>query len=186
MDVVTLRWPAEDARRAALAEAGIPRLLVVDGDEPPPRIADALEDWIRVPALEVDRRARVEALRRRADIVVVGELPTIDGDGIVRAGRAWVSVPPVEARLAALLIDRFGAVVSRDELGEAAWPDGLAQRNALDVRILRLRRRIEELGLVIRTIRSRGYLLEWHHGGVGSANGSVSAGATPYGERFEK
>ncbi len=186
MDVVTLRWPAEDARRVALAEAGIPRLLVVDGDKPPPHVSDALEDWIRVPALEVDRRARVEALRRRADIEITDDLPTIDGDGIVRAGRSWVSVPPVEARLAALLIERFGAVVSREELGEAAWPDGLAQRNALDVRILRLRRRIEELGLVIRTIRSRGYLLEWHHGSVGSGNGSVSAGSVSYGERLEK
>lgn len=186
MDVVTLRWPAEDARRMALAEAGIPRLLVIDGDRPPPHISDALEDWIRVPALEVDRRARVEALRRRADIEVTGDLPSIDTDGIVRAGRAWVSVPPVEARLAALLIERFGAVVSREELGEAAWPDGLAQRNALDVRILRLRRRIEELGLVIRTIRSRGYLLEWSHASMASFNGSAGAGVGSVGERFEK
>jgi len=179
MDVVTLRWPAEDARREALAEAGIPRLLVIDGERPPPHLLDTLEDWIRVPALEIDRLARVEALRRRADIEVTGDLPSIDGDGIVRAGRSWVSVPPVEASLAALLIERFGAVVSREELGEAAWPDGLAQRNALDVRILRLRRRIEELGLVIRTIRSRGYLLEW---GLVGSNGLVGA----MNERFGK
>lgn len=161
MDVVTLRWPAEEERRAALAEAGVPRLLVVDGDRPPPRLVDPLEDWIRVPALEIDRIARVEALRRRADGDHPEDFPSIDGDGIIRAGRGWVSVPPVEASLAAVLLERFGAVVSREELSEAAWPDGQAQRNALDVRILRLRRRIEDLGLVIRTIRSRGYLLEW-------------------------
>lgn len=71
-----------------------------------------------------------------------------------------MSVPPVEARLASLLIDNFGAVVSREALGDVAWPDGPVQRNALDVRILRLRRRLTEIGLVIRTIRSRGYLLE--------------------------
>jgi len=161
VDVVTLRWPTEDVRRRVLAEAGVPRLLVLDGEQPPPSDLDDLEDWIRLPALEIDRAARVERLRR----LLGGDdgerpEPTIDDDGLVRLGSSWVSVPPVEASLAAMLIDRFGAVVSREELSAAAWPEGTAQRNALDVRILRLRRRLEELGLVIRTVRSRGYLME--------------------------
>ncbi len=162
VDVVTLRWPTEELRRRVLAEAGVPRLLVLDGEQPPPRELDDLEDWIRVPALEIDRRARVERLRRRlvGDEVEHPE-PTIDEDGLVHVGSSWVSVPPVEARLAVALIERFGAVVSREELSVAAWPEGVAQRNALDVRILRLRRRLEDLGLAIRTVRSRGYLLEW-------------------------
>ena len=33
-------------------------------------------------------------------------------------------------------------------------------RNALDVHVLRLRRRIAPLGLEIRTVRSRGYLMQ--------------------------
>ena len=40
-------------------------------------------------------------------------------------------------------------------------------RNALDVHILRLRRRIAELGLEIRTVRSRGYLLQAAAASVG-------------------
>jgi DNA-binding response OmpR family regulator len=51
-------------------------------------------------------------------------------------------------------------VVSRDALARAGWPDGAPGRNALDVHVLRLRRRLEPLGLVIRTVRSRGYVLE--------------------------
>jgi DNA-binding response OmpR family regulator len=58
------------------------------------------------------------------------------------------------------LLDRAGAVVSRDTLARAGWPDGAPGRNALDVHVLRLRRRVDPLGLVIRTVRSRGYLLE--------------------------
>ena len=58
------------------------------------------------------------------------------------------------------LVERFGAVVSRDHLARAGWPSGAPGRNALDVHVLRLRRRIATVGLVIRTVRSRGYLLE--------------------------
>jgi DNA-binding response OmpR family regulator len=36
----------------------------------------------------------------------------------------------------------------------------MPSRNALDVRILRLRRRVADLGLAVRTVRHRGYLLE--------------------------
>ena len=59
-----------------------------------------------------------------------------------------------------MLLDRMGAVVSRDALARAGWPDGAPGRNALDVHVLRLRRRLSAVHLVIRTVRSRGYLLE--------------------------
>ncbi len=39
-------------------------------------------------------------------------------------------------------------------------PSGVPTRNALDVHVLRLRRRIAPLGLEIRTVRSRGYLMQ--------------------------
>ena len=58
------------------------------------------------------------------------------------------------------LIERYGAVVSRDQLSRTGWPKGAPGRNALDVHVLRLRRRIAPLGLAIKTVRSRGYLLE--------------------------
>jgi DNA-binding response OmpR family regulator len=79
---------------------------------------------------------------------------------VLRLGGSWVSLPPVEARLMQALIDRYGAVVSRDQLARSGWPKGAPGRNALDVHVLRLRRRIGPLGLAIRTVRSRGYLLE--------------------------
>lgn len=161
MEVVALSWPLEEQRRRQLAEAGVPRLLVVTDGEPPPLPESPLEDWIRVPAPEADRRARMEGLRRRAAAQAAPAGPSIDADGLVRVGSAWVAVPPIEARLAEVLIDDFGTVVSRDQLVAAAWPEGVGERNVLDVRILRLRRRIDPLDLVIRTVRSRGYLMEW-------------------------
>jgi DNA-binding response OmpR family regulator len=169
VDVVLVRWPVEHARRDELVREGRPRLLLLeDGADPPPAPPDDLEDWIRVPAAEVDLRARVDGLRHRAE-ARLDPAPALDDDGVLRLGDQWVSLPPVEARLTAALLDRYGAVVSRDALARAGWPAGAPGRNALDVHMLRLRRRLSPLALAIRTVRSRGYLLERLAGEGGQA-----------------
>lgn len=158
MEVVIVRWPLEQQRREELVRSARPRLLLLEDGEPPP-VADCLEDWVRSPIDEADLRARVVALEHRA--ACHGQsLPVLDVDGVLRSDGAWVALPPVEARLMAALLERSGAVVSRDALARAGWPHGAPGRNALDVHVLRLRRRVDALGLVIRTVRSRGYLLE--------------------------
>jgi DNA-binding response OmpR family regulator len=161
VDVVLVRWPAESARRDELRQEGRPCLLLLeDGVAPPVAEPDDLEDWIRVPAADTDLRARVDGLVRRSEARAADPGPRLDDDGVLRLGDQWVSLPPVEARLTAALLDRFGAVVSRDALARAGWPAGAPGRNALDVHMLRLRRRLSPLALAIRTVRSRGYLLE--------------------------
>lgn len=149
----------EQVRRDELRREGRPRLLLLEDGAPPPVGSDDFEDWIRVPAGEIDLRARVDGLRRRAE-ARVDPAPALDDDGVLRLGDRWVSLPPVEARLTGALLDRYGAVVSRDALARAGWPAGAPGRNALDVHMLRLRRRLSPLALAIRTVRSRGYLLE--------------------------
>ena len=158
MDVVLIRWPEEVERRALLTAAQTPRLLLVELGEPP-EPEDCLEDWVRVPASEADVRARVTGLWARAG-QHVSTAPQLDADGVLRFGERWVSLPPVENRLTGALLERFGAVVSRDTLARAGWPEGAPGRNALDVHVLRLRRRLLPINLAIRTVRSRGYLLE--------------------------
>jgi two-component system OmpR family response regulator len=159
VDVVLIRWPAESARREQLAAHQAPRLLLIEGDAVPPDADDCLEDWIRVPAAELEVHLRLGALATRA-AHHTSVAPSLDRDGVMRFDGMWVPLPPVEARLTDALLLRFGAVVSRDALARAGWPDGAPGRNALDVHMLRLRRRISPLGLAIRTVRSRGYLLE--------------------------
>jgi DNA-binding winged helix-turn-helix (wHTH) protein len=162
MDVVLVRWPGESDRLAQVRQAGRPRLLLVDSDTPPPLTGDALEDWIRVPAREADVRARIAVLSLRAGMngTSTGPEPVLDDDGVLRFRGQWVSLPPVEARLTRALLERYGSVVSRETLTSAGWPGGAPGRNALDVHVLRLRRRLDPIGLAIRTVRSRGYLLE--------------------------
>ena len=159
VDVALVRWPSEEDARDMLARRGRPRLLLVEDGIDPPMPGDVLEDWIRVPAPERDVAVRVETLRRRlAEDRPSG--PSIDDDGVVRVGDDWTTLPPVEARLMTTLIDGYRSVVSRRDLARAGWPGGDPGRNALDVHVLRLRRRIEPLGLQIRTVRSRGYMLD--------------------------
>jgi DNA-binding response OmpR family regulator len=169
MDVTMLRWPEEESRRTRISQAGEPRLLLVpDGEDPPP-VGDCLEDWIRVPAAENEVRARVDALAVRSQAHHVdghsGDAaapagPVLDDFGVLRVNGSWVALPPLEARLAEALLERLGAVTSRDLLIRAGWPAGAPGRNALDVHVLRLRRRLTPVGLAIRTVRSRGYLME--------------------------
>ena len=162
-----LRWPEEESRRARISAAGEPRLLLVaDGEEPPP-VGDCLEDWIRVPAPESEVKARVDALAVRSQAHstnghngLSSPDPILDDFGVLRVNGAWVALPPLEARLAEALIERLGAVTSRELLIRAGWPTGAPGRNALDVHVLRLRRRLTPVGLAIRTVRSRGYLME--------------------------
>ena len=159
MDVVLVPWPREQARRHLLMEAGAPRLLLVEPGHAPPDSQDCMEDWVRVPAPDEDLKARVAGLaaRHRSHSC---EVPEVDDDGVLRLGARWVALPPVEARLTAALLERFGAVVSRGALAGAGWPQGPPRRNALDVHVVRMRRRLASVGLSIRTVRSRGYLLE--------------------------
>jgi len=158
MEVVQLPWPAERARRERLRRQRRPRLLLLDEGTAPPDEADCLEDWIRMPADDVDVAARAQSLlaRSRAHHLVT---PSLEA-GVLRVGERWVPLSPLEARLVQVLLDRMNTVVARDVLARAGWPEGTSARNTLDVHAVRLRRRLTSVGLAIRTVRARGYLLE--------------------------
>ena len=159
VDVVLVRWSKENEHRDRLAREGRPCLLLLEVGVLFFLVEDPLEDWVRIPSPDTDVRARLDTLALRARLRAPSQ-PTLDDDGVIRHGGMWASLPPVEARITRLLLDRLGAVVSRDSLSRAGWPDGAPGRNALDVHVLRLRRRLSQVGLAIRTVRSRGYLLE--------------------------
>ena len=158
MHVLLVQWPEEEPQRVAAAAAGMPRVLVVAENQPPPLVADDLEDWVRTPATEedVDARVRTVLARARAKRRVV---PTLQDDLLSFCGRS-VALAPLDARLVDALLQRYGAVVSRDAMFAAGWPGETPHRNVLDVHLLRLRRQMAPLGLTVKTVRARGYLLE--------------------------
>lgn len=162
MDIALVQWPEEEQRRSLLAERRRPRLLLVEPHAEAPESSDLLEDWVRLPVADSDVRARVEGLKRRV-FLLLPPAPTLDDTGTIHYLANRVSLPELQARLIEPLIDAFGTVVPREALIESAWPSGDARRNTLDVHMMRLRKRLESVGLEIRTVRSRGYLLDGLH-----------------------
>ena len=86
-------------------------------------------------------------------------LPALDECDILRRGRRWTALTPIEARIIEVLLSRSGRVVRRSEFG-AVWPQGMPAPRAVDARLTQLRARIAPLGLRIRSVRARGFLLE--------------------------
>jgi two-component system OmpR family response regulator len=158
MNVELVRWPGDPRRLARLRELGVPRILLVREGAEPPIPTDCLEDWVSAgtPEFALDARRRAVVARARAH----AERPELDDDGLLRHHDEWVSLSPVEHALTRVLLDHFDSVVPREVAASRAWPDGLPTRNALDVQLMRLRRRLAPLGLEIRTVRSRGLLMQ--------------------------
>jgi DNA-binding response OmpR family regulator len=157
--VVLVNWPEHADQVTALAQAGLPRLLLVANDADPPASLDASEDWVRLPADERDIAARVQRLTRRAGEPAMGP-PTLDGNGRLHHRGSWVALSPIEARMASALVERFGSVVSEDELGARGWPGGTWPPGALRVHLTRLRQRLAPLGLDVTRVRLQGLVLQ--------------------------
>jgi DNA-binding winged helix-turn-helix (wHTH) protein len=83
----------------------------------------------------------------------------LDEWDILRRGARWTALAPIEARIVAVLLEREGRVVRRRDLA-IAWPNGCPADRAVDGRLTTLRARIAPLGLEIRTVRARGFVLE--------------------------
>jgi DNA-binding winged helix-turn-helix (wHTH) protein len=133
-------------------------LLVIEGGVPAPVSSDVREDWVRAPVSDEDLKARVASLRAKAE---AHRLPHVDPNGVLRYAGRSITVSRTETDLLECLVRQFGVLVPRETLRECL-PDrpGGASRNALDLHIMRVRRRIRPLGLVVRTVWGRGYLLE--------------------------
>jgi DNA-binding response OmpR family regulator len=120
-------------------------------------------------------RARIEfpsdaaALERLADRLelrapTARPTPSLDHDGILRFRDRVVVLSPVEERLARALVDASGSIVDRSNLladRRNGQPSTIA---SLRTRVARLRRRIEPLGLTVRSVRGRGYVVETSDG----------------------
>jgi DNA-binding response OmpR family regulator len=158
MDVALIQWPSDQELRSELATRRHPRLLLVASDAEPPECTDVLEDWVRLPISRADRTARIRTLESRV-AHPESAAPTLNGGGTLEYRGEVTQLSAIQADLMLLLIERFGAVVSRRALARAAWPQADRSDNALDVTMGRLRRQLEQVDLRIRTVRSRGYLL---------------------------
>jgi DNA-binding response OmpR family regulator len=160
-EVEIVQYPDESSRIADLRRDRVPRLLLVAAGAAAPVAIGVEEDWIREPADAADIDARLVGLLARIGRTNGHAVPILD-DTILRVGDKWVALSPIQARIVGALLSRKNTVVGRDALARLAWPEQADRSGAstLNVHVSNLRRRLEEVGLVITTVRSRGYLLQ--------------------------
>ncbi len=157
VDVVLVLWPDNSPDLGRLATSGVPRLLLVAPEASPPEDGDCLQDWIRLPADDQDVRARVVALEHRAAKHRAPVTVSEDGRLSYRGQSTWLS--PTVRLLFQALAERFGRAVPLETLVHQVWPSEPPTSSSIRVHILRLRRRIAPLGLEIRNVQGKGYVL---------------------------
>ncbi|HWW45054.1 MAG TPA: hypothetical protein VN180_08275, partial [Acidimicrobiia bacterium] len=149
-----LCWPEDRARLDALTTAGQPCLLLV-GPGPHPLIRSTLQDWVRLPVEPADLQARRATLAARA-AARPRLAHTVDHDGILRYRGRWTALSSRDRALFDALAACVGQIVPTETLCRVGPARSAA---TLRVQLTRLRTRVAPLGLEIRAVRSRGYVL---------------------------
>lgn len=123
------------------------------------------DDYLPKPFVMSELLARLRAVLRRGHAPSAWAWADIEVDPITHAvshrGRR-TQLTPIEFRLLARLIAPPAGVVRRRQLVEAAWPAAATvSDNTLDQYVLRVRRKLAQLGTdhTIRTTRGVGYAL---------------------------
>ena len=166
------------ARRTRAKGIAVPILMLTARDDIADRVAglDAgADDYLVKPFDLPELLARLRALKRRAagrigDTLTLGELALDLAERELRFRGERVGLSPRELALTELLMQKAGRVVSKDSIVArlSSWEADFSE-NSVEVYVHRLRKRFADLGVVIRTVRGFGYVLEAAEGGAGTA-----------------
>ena len=130
------------------------------------------DDYLVKPFDLPELLARLRALRRRAcgrldERLFLGELELDVSGPELRWRGERVALSPRELALTELLMQKAGRVVTKDSIVArlSSWESDFSE-NSVEVYVHRLRKRFVELGVVIKTVRGFGYVMESAEGGA--------------------
>ena len=170
LDIGLPRKSGMDVLRAWRARgARLPVLLLTARDQLADRVAglDAgADDYLVKPFDLPELLARLRALRRRAagrldDKLILGGLELDLTGRELRWNGERVLMSPRELALTELLLHKAGRVVTKESIVArlSNWEADFSE-NSVEVYIHRLRKRFADLGVVIKTVRGFGYVME--------------------------
>jgi two-component system, OmpR family, response regulator len=147
----------------------MPVLLLTARDELSDRVEglDAgADDYLVKPFDLPELLARVRALKRRAqgridEVLQCGELKLDLAHRELTHQGQRITLSPRELALTELLMQKSGRVVPKESIVArmSSWEADFSE-NSVEVYVHRLRKRFAALGIVIRTVRGFGYLME--------------------------
>ncbi len=159
--------------RVRQAQPALPVVLLTARDGLEDRVAGlnaGADDYLTKPFDFAELEARLHALLRRARLAVplagapapaqaLGHL-TLEPESrrALVAGQA-LELSPREWALLELLVAQHGRVVTKEQILQL-WGQESGASNAIEVYVHRLRKKLEGAGVVVRTVRGLGYLLE--------------------------
>ncbi len=159
----------EVLRRLRQRGSALPVLILTARSETTDRVQGlnlGADDYLAKPFELSELEARIRALVRRSQGRAQSQvrLGLLCWDSLGREfavdGRA-LSLPPREHSILEILIAQPGRPVSKDSLADQLCSlDELISPEAIEIYVSRLRKKLDGSGVVIRTLRGLGYLLE--------------------------
>lgn len=146
-----------------------PVLILTARDSLPDKVAGlkaGADDYVLKPFEFEELDARLHALLRRTQsersgFLEVGDLRLDKQARQVFFRGQSLGMSSREVAVLELLMVRYGRVASKDQIAEhLTGLDEEIGQNAVEVYVHRLRKKLEPLGVVVRTLRGLGYLLE--------------------------
>lgn len=158
----------EVLKRLRARRSSLPVLVLTaqDGVDDRVRGLDAgADDYLTKPFALPELEARVRALTRRGTgqprCIEVGSLSYDQADRVLKINGQLAELSAREVALLEVFILRVGRLVSKDQLVDhlCGWGEEVSS-NAIEVYVHRLRKKIEDSGVRIVTVRGLGYCLE--------------------------
>jgi two-component system OmpR family response regulator len=159
----------EVLHRLRARKSKVPVLILTARDSVHDRIHGldtGADDYLTKPFQMGELLARIRALIRRAQGVAdnqirVGRLTVDLASRLVHVGDAQVDFSPRELAVLELLAARAGRVVSKDALIQSLynWNEDVGP-NAIEIHVHRIRKKLQDVNVSIRTVRGLGYLME--------------------------